>query len=94
MGATAEEVKKHLKTYWLIFGALGFLTIVTVLIAYQHLPHVTAIIVAMIVASIKGSLVALYFMHLNSERHIIYWTLALTGFMFLVLMMIPIFIHG
>jgi cytochrome c oxidase subunit IV len=96
MGATAEEVRKHVKTYWMIFIALAFCTVVTVGIAYYHLPPVLAVIVAMLVASIKASLVALFFMHLNSERKIIYGTLGLTAFMFLVLMMIPLFLatHG
>jgi cytochrome c oxidase subunit IV len=94
MGATAEEVRKHVKTYWMIFGALAFFTVVTVGIAYLHLPHVLAIVVAMIVATIKGSLVALYFMHLNSERSVIYWTLGLTLCMFVFLMMIPLYIYG
>lgn len=94
MGETAEEVRKHLKTYWLIFAALVFGTVVTVLVAGYHLPPLYAVIVAMVVASIKASLVACFFMHLNNEKKIIYGTLALTLFMFLVLMMIPIFIRG
>ncbi len=89
-----EEFKKHLKIYWMIFVALAFLTVVTVGIAYYHLPHTVAIVVAMIVASIKGSLVAAFFMHLNHEKTIIYATLGLTFLMFFILMMIPIFIHG
>jgi len=91
---SAEEFKKHLKIYWMIFVALAFLTVVTVGIAYYHLPHAIAIAVALLVATIKGSLVALFFMHLNHEKTIIYATLGLTFFMFFVLMMIPIFIHG
>lgn len=95
MGAlTADEVKKHVKTYWLIFFALAFFTVVTVSVAYLHLPHVLAILIALVVASVKASLVALFFMHLNSEKTIIYATLALTAFMFFMCMMITVFIHG
>jgi cytochrome c oxidase subunit IV len=94
MGATsAEEVKKHLKTYWLVFVGLMFLTAMTVGVSYLHLPIAWAVVVAMFVASIKASLVAAFFMHLNAEKSIIYSTLILTLTMFLFLMMIPIFLR-
>jgi len=38
----------------------------------------------------KGSLVALFFMHLNHERKMIYWVLMLTAVFFVVLMLVPI----
>ena len=44
----------------------------------------------MVIASIKGSLVACYFMHLISEKKIIYWVLALTVVFFVVLMLVPV----
>jgi len=48
------------------------------------------IIVALFIATIKGSLVALFFMHLNHERKMIYWVLMLTAVFFVVLMLVPI----
>ena len=48
----------------MVFGALMVLTIITVGVSYVHLPVAAAVTVALIVATIKGSLVALYFMHL------------------------------
>ena len=42
-----------------------------------------------IIASVKGSLVAGYFMHLISERALITWILMLTAGFFFVLMLIP-----
>jgi cytochrome c oxidase subunit 4 len=86
---TAEELKKHLKTYWVVFGSLLVLTAVTVGISYIHLPITYAIILALVVASTKASLVALYFMHLISEKTAIYLTLALTAVLFAVLIVIP-----
>lgn len=93
-GTSAEDVKKHLKTYWFVFVGLLFLTVVTVAISYYHLPIHLAVLVAMFVASIKASLVALFFMHLNSEKTIIYATIGMTFIAFLFCMLIPIFIHG
>jgi caa(3)-type oxidase subunit IV len=49
-----------------------------------------AIIVALFIASLKASLVAAYFMHLISEKKLIYAALTLTVVLFLVLMVIPV----
>ncbi len=90
---TAEEVKKHVKGYYMVFGALLVLTVVTVAVSYLHLSIFGAVVVALIVASTKGTLVALYFMHLISEEKIIYWTLGLTGVLLFFLMMITVYLH-
>ena len=84
-----ESVKKEIRRYLAVFVALGGLTIITVAISYLHLPHVWAIVVALIVAAIKGSLVAAVFMHLISERKLIYAVLILTVFFFGVLLWGP-----
>lgn len=52
------------KTLWSVAGALFILTIITVGVHYLALPHPWSIIVAMIVAVMKASLVALFFMNL------------------------------
>jgi cytochrome c oxidase subunit 4 len=87
---TPEEVKHHIKTYVLVFVALACLTVITVGISYLDLATGPAIILALIVASIKGSLVACYFMHLIDEKVTIYWTLLATVAMFMVLMFLPL----
>jgi caa(3)-type oxidase subunit IV len=46
--------------------------------------------VALLVAIIKGSLVACYFMHLISEKKLIYAVLAVTAFFFVALMVLPV----
>lgn len=86
---TIEEVKKHVKTYWVVFGSLLVLTAVTVAISYIHLPMTYAVILALVVASTKASLVGLYFMHLISEKTAIYLTLVLTAVLFVFLLVIP-----
>jgi cytochrome c oxidase subunit 4 len=86
----SHDVSKHVKTYMMVFGALMALTILTVGVSYLHLATHEAIIVALVIASIKGSLVALFFMHLIDERRLIYWVLSLTALFFLFLMLIPL----
>ena len=75
---TVEEVKKHVKVYVMVFGALAVLTVVTVAVSYLDFTIIPALIVAMIIALVKGGLVAGYFMHLVSEKKVIYWVLVLT----------------
>ena len=66
------------------------LTIVTVAISYLRLPTAYAIGIAMVVATVKASLVALYFMHLISEEKVILWLLALCAAFFVFLMLLPV----
>ena len=87
---TPEQVKHHIKTYVLVFIALAFLTIVTVAISYLDLGVVGGVVLALIVASIKGSLVACYFMHLIDEKVTTYWTLIATVVAFLILIFVPL----
>jgi cytochrome c oxidase subunit IV len=87
---SVDDIKKSVKTYFMIFGALMVLTIITVGVSYVHLPVAAAVTVALIVATIKGSLVALYFMHLVHERKVIYWVLMLTVIFFIFMMFVPL----
>jgi len=86
----AGDIKKHVRVYVTVFVALLALTVVTVSISYLNLTVVPAIIVALIIASIKGSLVASYFMHLISEKKLIFASLILTVVFFLALIFLPI----
>ncbi len=88
--ATPEAIKKHVRTYVIVFVSLMALTIVTVAISYLHLSVAYAVIVAMFIATIKGSLVASYFMHLISERRLIFMTLILTLVFFVALVALPL----
>ena len=88
--AHAEDIRSHVKTYLMVFGALMVLTIVTVGVSYLHLETHEAIMIAVAVATVEASLVALFFMHLKSERKLIYYALALTAVFFLFLMVVPL----
>jgi caa(3)-type oxidase subunit IV len=47
--------------------------------------------VALLIATVKGSLVACYFMHLISEKKLILWVMLLTVVFFIVLLLVPTF---
>ena len=84
------EIDRHVKVYITVFVALMVLTIVTVAIARLHLPVHTAVALALLVATIKGTLVACYFMHLISEKKLIYAVLVLTAVFFIALLALPV----
>ena len=93
--STPEEVRAHVKTYMKVFGALAILTIVTVAVSYLHLSSVfIAVGLAVAIASLKGSLVAGYFMHLFGERKIVYWVLVLCAIFLFMLLFVPTWIQG
>jgi cytochrome c oxidase subunit 4 len=93
-GGHAVDIDKHVRIYISVFVALMVLTIVTVAISRFHLPLPAAVSVALLVATIKGSLVACYFMHLISEKKLIYAVLALTGAFFIALLALPVITHS
>lgn len=90
MAESVEEIRKHVRVYILVFAALAVLTVVTVGVSYLQIESVAAtVLIALFIASIKGGLVAGYFMHLVSEKQIIFWVLVLTVVFFAVLMLLP-----
>ncbi len=85
-----EELKKSVRTYIAVFVTLLVLTGLTVGVAYFNLPIALAVVVALLIAIVKGSLVALFFMHLVHEVKVIYWTLALCVVFFIFLIFVPL----
>jgi cytochrome c oxidase subunit 4 len=90
----AADIDRHVKIYITVFVALMALTIITVAISRLHLPVHEAVAIAMLVAVVKGSLVAGFFMHLISEKKLIYAVLALTVAFFVVLLFLPVLTHS
>ena len=89
MSAHAEDIQAHVKTYVVVFAILAALTVVTVAVSYLDLSVQASIAVALAVAITKGSLVALFFMHLIDEKKIIYALLTVAVVFFAVCMSVP-----
>jgi cytochrome c oxidase subunit 4 len=87
------DINRQVKTYILIFVTLMALTIITVAVSRLHLPTHLAVAIALIVATVKGGLVASYFMHLISERKLIYWVLGFTVAFFFAVLLLPLLSH-
>jgi cytochrome c oxidase subunit 4 len=82
-----EDVQRHVRTYLIIGVALMIGTVLTVwasLIDFGS--REINIVVALVIASVKGFLVVGFFMHLLSERKMIYSVLATTVFFFTALL--------
>ena len=81
------------KIYYYVFLALLFLTFVTVFISRFHFSTPMAIGLALAVASVKGSLVAYFFMHLGQEKPWIYTILIFALFAFLAIIILIVLSH-
>ena len=87
-----EHFSHHVRRYLLVFYALLFGTLITVGASYIPFGHRAVNIgVALFIACGKAFLVAGYFMHLVSERKMIYGIMAFTAFFFIGLMFLTIF---
>jgi len=73
-----------------VFAMLMEFTVITVAVSRFHFAVPIAIAVALVIATMKGSMVAAVFMHLSHERRWVYGTLILTVVFFLVLLMLPV----
>ena|ERR1041384_1485971 len=85
-----EKTRKTIKMYITIGVTLLIFTALTVGANRLHLAVPAAITVALIIAIMKGSMVASVFMHLSHERKWIYGALLLTVAFFIVLMSVPL----
>ena len=90
MSDHSEDISKHVRGYLIIGGTLIIGTVLTVLASQIDLGHSMNIVLALIIATVKASLVALYFMHLISEKQLIYTVLAFTAFFFVGLMFLTL----
>jgi caa(3)-type oxidase subunit IV len=87
--ADPVAIKKSVRTYMIVGALLYVGTVITVAVNQVHLAVPLAITVALIIACVKGSMVAGVFMHLSHEKKWIYGSLILTAFFFLMLMAVP-----
>ena len=78
----------------MVFATLMVLTIVTVAVASFNLSEGTTVLVAVSIATIKASLVALFFMHLKGEKPMVFWPLGLTAVLFVALFAFLLWTEG
>jgi len=90
-GQAIAEAKKHMRTYAIVGVALAIGTGLTVWAAFINFgSREINIIAALIIASTKGFLVAGFFMHLISEKKLIYSVMVCTVFFVAALMFLTL----
>ena len=91
---STKDIAHHITHYRNVFIYLLIGTALTVAASYIEFnvkdSIAGAIFIGLLIASIKGYLVAANFMHLNSEKKMIYWILMLTVFFLALLLFIPL----
>jgi len=79
---STQEAKHHLvpfRLYVAVWAALIVLTGITVGAQYTDLRHV-AVFTALLIATVKATLVVLYFMHIRFEKPIFAWMILVVLF--------------
>jgi cytochrome c oxidase subunit IV len=83
----AQNMEHHgAGRYYVVWGALLVLTLVTVLTGRMHIPDF-GLALALLIASVKGTLVLLFFMHLVDHKGANRLIMAVS-FLFVVMMLI------
>ena len=90
MADTPEAIRKSIRTYLFVGAVLFIGTVVTVMVATvpwldigRHGFDWKDAVLGLAIASIKASLVAAVFMHLNHEKKAVYWIFA-SGIIFVI----------
>lgn len=84
------DFRKDVRRYIMVFITLAFLTVITVAVSYWEMGKTLGVVVALFIATIKAGLVACYFMHLISERKLIYSIVFSTVGLFLCLLLLTV----
>ena len=90
MHSDPAAIQKSVRGYLIVGALLLVFTGITVAANQFHFVVPVAITVALIIAAVKGSMVARIFMHLSHERRWIYGALLLTLVFFIVLLFVPL----
>ena len=90
MSASDHETRHYVTTYLNVFAALLVLTTVTVAASYLRLAVPLAVALALVIATLQGSLVAGVFMHLIREQRAIVASLLITLIFFAALLALPL----
>ena len=88
---TDEEILHEERRYFKVFLLLGILTMLEVGVIYLPIPHFTIVLSLILLAVVKATLVAAFYMHLSSEKTTLKW-IAVTPMIlcvFLLFMLTP-----
>ena len=84
----------NVRGYLMVFATLMVLTVVTVAVASLNLSEGTTVLVAVSIATVKATLVAMFFMHLKGEKPMVFWPLGLTAMLAVALFAFLLWTEG
>lgn len=91
MTAVHADAGKHGKIYVLVFVLLLLATVLTVAVSRVDFHGQWNVVIAVLIAAFKASLVAAIFMHLRWEKGpSVWWLLCLCAVFLLALMLLPV----
>ncbi|HUI65978.1 MAG TPA: cytochrome C oxidase subunit IV family protein [Bacteroidota bacterium] len=85
----SADVQKRVRNARRVFVVLAFLTLLSAGSSAVGIPVLAALLITLGIAALKGSLVAMHFMHLISESPVIYLILVLALLAVAVLLLLP-----
>jgi cytochrome c oxidase subunit 4 len=88
MSADAHGHAEHNRLYMIVWGALLFMTIVEVVLAYIQLATAPMLITLMGLSLIKAGLIIAYFMHLKFEQASLFWAMVPMWVLVMVLLFV------
>ncbi len=93
MDMTNQDIQKETKNYLVIFGGLLILTGVSLGVHFMHLPVQLSIVIIIGIALTQAAISAAYYMHLISEKKLIFFVLAMAASFFLAMILLISFGH-
>ena len=94
MNGSTSAHAVNVRGYLAVFAALLVLTVVTVAVASLNLTEGATVAVAVTIATVKATLVAMFFMHLKGEKPMVFWSLGLTAVLFAALFFFLLWTEG
>ncbi len=85
-----HDTHRELKMYTAVYVGLLCLTAATVSASWLHVSRYAAVSVALAMASVKAALIGWYFMHLKSERPLV-WTVIGVGLLTVIILVVGVF---
>lgn len=84
------DMRRHMRLYVGVFLALAVFTVLTIAASLLHVSSDMHVTIALLIAAVKGTLVAAIFMHLKWEKTYVLWSvLIFTAIFFVGLILLP-----
>jgi cytochrome c oxidase subunit 4 len=80
-----SEHISHVKNYWIVWLALMFLMVLTVVLSRVPMPGPLNTLIALGIAAAKATLVLLFFMHLKYESYVLSTVVFVAGLFWLLI---------